>query len=110
MDVTERHIAGADLLRMLPEILEKIAQHGSVFLVSMGQAPERSGLIGGLVSAAGEIVFALGPAQVLGEVFGLIDAEYGWPRLIAVSEVKSVSDLMPGYRRHPMIYHGSECL
>jgi hypothetical protein len=68
------------------------------------------GVISGLVSAANEIVFALGSAHVLGEVFGLIDEEYGWPHPMPISEVKTVSDLMPGYRRHPMIYRGSECL
>jgi hypothetical protein len=56
------------------------------------------------------IVFALGPPHVLGSVFGLIDEEYGWPHPIQVSEVKALSDLMPGYRRHPMIYRDSDCL
>jgi hypothetical protein len=105
----ERSIAGADLMRLLPEVLEEITQRGVVFLVSMGKATE-AGVISGLVSATNEIVFVLGSPYVLGEVFGLIDAEYGWPHLIGLSEVKTVSDLMPGYRRHPMLYRGSECL
>ena len=47
---------------------------------------------------------------MLGEVFGLIDAEYGWPHPIPLSDVTTVADLLPGYRRHPMICRGSECL
>jgi hypothetical protein len=105
----ERSIGGADLMRMLPEVLEEIAQSGVVFLVSMGNISE-AGVISGLVSATNEIVFVLGSPHVLGDVFGLIDAEYGWPHPIDISEVKTVSDLMPGYRRHPMLYRGSECL
>jgi hypothetical protein len=108
--MVERSIAGADLMRMLPEILEEVAQHGTVFLVSLGKASESDLVISGLVSATNEIVFALGSPDILGEVFGLIDAEYGWPHPIPISEVKTVSDLMPGYRRHPMIYNGSDCL
>lgn len=108
--MTERWVAGADLMRMLPEILEEIADRGTVFLVRMGKVPESSGVISGLVSANGEIVFALGSPQALGGVFGLIDEEYGWPHPIQVSDVKTVSDLTPGYRRHPMIYRGRDCL
>jgi hypothetical protein len=108
--MAERSIAGTDLMRMLPELLEEVAQRGTVFLVSIGKASESGGIISGLVSATSEIVFALGSPQVLGGVFGLIDEEYGWPHPIQISEVKTVSDLMPGYRRHPMIYHGSDCL
>jgi hypothetical protein len=95
---------------MLPEVLEEIARRGAVFLVNMGQAAESSGVISGLVSATSEIVFALGPPQVLGKVFGLIDEEYGWPHPVQVSEVKAVTVLMPGYRRHPLICRGSDCL
>jgi hypothetical protein len=94
----------------LPEVLEEIARRGAVFLVNMGQAAESGGVISGLVSPTGEIVFVLGPPQVLGQVFVLIDEEYGWPHLVQVSELKAVTDLMPGYRRHPLIYRGSDCL
>lgn len=107
--MAERSIAGADLIGMLPEVFEEIANNGTVFMVNMGKAPGPD-VIRGLVGAVGEIVFALGPSQVLHRVFGLIDAEYGWPRSIQVSEVGAVSDPMPGYRRHPMIYRGRDCL
>jgi hypothetical protein len=106
----ERSITGAELMKTLPEILEDIAQRGTVFLVHMGNAADAGGIISGLVSATNEIVFAVGAPHLLGEVFGLIDAEYGWPHPIALSEVKTVSDLLPGYRRHPIIYCGGECL
>lgn len=106
----ERAITGAELMRTLPEILEDIAQRGTVFLVHMGDAADAGSVIGGLVSATNEIVFALGAPHMLGEVFGLINAEYGWPYFIPISDVKTVSDLIPGYRRHPMIYRGNECL
>jgi hypothetical protein len=95
---------------MLPEVLEEIVQRGTVFLVSMGKASEASGVISGLVSSTNEIVFAFGPPQVLGEVVGLIDEEYGWPHLVHVSELKAVYDLLPAYRRHPLIYRESDCL
>jgi hypothetical protein len=108
--MAERSIAGADLMGALSEVLEEVADRGTVFLVSMGNAPESGGVISGLVSAAGEVVFALGPPQLLGGVFGLIDEEYGWPHPVQVSELRTVSDLMPGYRRHPVIYRGTDCL
>jgi hypothetical protein len=108
--VAERSIAGTDLIRTLPEILEEVARPGTVFLVSMGQTLESDNVISGLVSATGEIVFALGPPHVLGAVFALIDEEYGWPHPIQVSDVEAVSDLMPSRRRHPLIYRGSDCL
>ena len=108
--MAERSIAGTDLMRMLGEVLEEIAQRGTVFLVRMGQALESGDVISGLVSATGEIVFALGPPHVLGRVFALIDEEYGWPHPIQVSDVKAVSDLMPTHRRHPLIYRGNDCL
>lgn len=66
--MAERSIDGADLMGRLPEVLEEIAQ-GTVFLVSMGKVPESSGVISGLVSAAEEIVFALGSPQALAGVF-----------------------------------------
>jgi hypothetical protein len=108
--VAERSIAGADLMGTLPQVLEQIDHQGTVFLVNMGKVSESSRIISGLLSAAGEIVFALGPAHVIGGVFGLIDEEYGWPHPIQIAEVKTVADLMPGRRRHPMIYRGEDCL
>ena len=108
--MAEQSIAGTDLIRTLPEILEEVAQRGTVFLVSLGQAHESDDVISGLVSATGEIVFALGPPHVLGGVFALIDEEYGWPHPVQVSDLKAVSDLMPSHRRHPLIYRGSDCL
>jgi len=97
-------------MKTLPEILEDIAQRGTVFLVHMGNAADAGGMISGLVSATNEIVFAVGAPHMLGEVFGLIDAEYGWPHPIPLADVKTVADLLPGYRRHPMIERGGECL
>jgi hypothetical protein len=108
--VVERSIAGNDLMRILPEVLEEVVQGGTVFLVSLGETSEAGGVISGLVSPTNEVIFALGPPQVLGEVLELIDEEYGWPHLVHVSELKAVSDLMPGYRRHPLIYRESDCL
>jgi hypothetical protein len=108
--VTERSISRAELMETLPEVLEQITNHGIVFLVSLGKVEESSGFISGLVTSAGEIMFAFGPREVLGRVFGLIDEEYGWPHLIQFSDVKEVSDLMPGYRRHPIICQGDHWL
>ena len=108
--MAERSITATDLLRMLPEVLAEVAQRGTVFLVSMGQALASDNVISSLVSATGEIVFVLGPPHVLGAVFALIDEEYGWPHPVQVSDVKAVSDLMPRHRRHPLIYRGSDCL
>lgn len=106
----ERSITGSELMKMLLEILEGITQRGTVFLVHMGNAADAGGIISGLVSATNEIVFAFGAPHMLGEVFGLIDAEYSWPHPIPLAEVTTVSDLLPGYRRHPMIERGGECL
>ena len=106
----ERSITGAELVRMPPEILEDIVQRGTVFRVHMGDAADAGGIISGLVSATNEIVFAFGAPHMLGEVFGLIDAEYGWPHPISLLDVTTVADLLPGYRRHPMIERGGECL
>jgi hypothetical protein len=106
----ERSIAGSDLMRSLPEVLEEIAHRGTVFLVNMGKAPPSSGVIGGCINTSGEIVFALGPPQVLGGVFGLIDEEYGWPSPVQVEEVEDLLDLMPSHRRHPMFCRGNDCI
>jgi hypothetical protein len=86
----ERSITGAELMRMLPEILEDIAQRGTVFLVHMGSAADAGSIISGLVSATNEIVFAVGAPHMLGEVFGLIDAEYGWPHPISLGSKNCV--------------------
>jgi hypothetical protein len=56
------------------------------------------------------MVFVLGPPQTLGVVFGLIDEECGWPHPIQLSEVKTLSDLMPSHRRHPVIWRGADWL
>jgi hypothetical protein len=108
--MAERLIAGTELMGALPEVLEEIAERGTVFLVIGGEVPESVCLLGGPVSGAVEIRFVLGPFQTLGEVFGLIDEEYGWPHPIQVSEVKALSDLVPGRRRHPMIWREAACV
>jgi len=95
----------------LPMILEEIETDGTVFRVNMGRVSEPGRvLIRGLVSGEGDIVFVLGPERVLCGVFGLVDAEHGWPCPIQVAEVKTVSDLMPGIHRHPVIYRGTDPL
>jgi hypothetical protein len=108
--MVERSISGADLLGQLRAVLEEIAHRDVVFLVHMGRPPESSCVLGGLVSPEGEVVFALGRPATLGRVFGLIDEEYGWPRPIQVADVRAVPDLMPGWRRHPMLFKADDCL
>jgi hypothetical protein len=108
--MVERSISGADLLGQLPAILKEIVHREVVFLIHMGRPPESSCIISGLVSPAGEIVFALGPPATLGRVFGLIDEEYGWPRPIQVADVRAVPDLMRGRRYHPLLFQGDDCV
>jgi hypothetical protein len=108
--MVERSISGADLLGQLPAVLAEIAHRDVVFLVHMGRPPESRCLISGLVGPDGEVVFALGPPDPLGRVFGLIDEEYGWPRPIQVADVRAVADLMPGRRDHPLVFRGDDCL
>ena len=107
--MVERLISGADLLSQLPAVLEEIAHRDVVFLVHMGPAESRC-LISGLVSPDGNVIFAFGRLETLGRVFGLIDAEYGWPHRIDVSNVRAASDLMPSRRRHPLLCKAGECL
>jgi hypothetical protein len=108
--VNERRISGADLLATFPAILEELSQGTTVFLVDMTAEPPPTSVIAGLVSSSGEIVFALGPPDALGGVFALIDKEYGWPEPIQAADVRSAADLMPSYRRHPMLHRGADCL
>jgi hypothetical protein len=108
--MVERVISAADLEATLPAVLDEISQRGTVFLVHMGQAEQTPGVISGLVSGASEVVFALGPAEVLGKVFGLIDEEYGWPRPISVAAVKTAWDLMPRHRCHPVLCRGDQAV
>lgn len=80
-----RHIEGADLISNLEEALSAI-EAGAVFEVSA--APSS---------------FILGPPS-LGAVFAIYDdKEYGWPVDIEAAEVRSIEDLMPRHRRHPVI-------
>ena len=106
----ERLIAGPELMGALPKILEEIARRGNVFLVTGAKGPESGSLPGDLASGEVEVRFVLGPLQTLGGVFGLIDEEYGWPYHIQLSEVKALSDLVPGHRRHPLIWREAACV
>lgn len=107
----ERRIAGTDLIASLPSVLEDIAERGATYLVSLGPADQAGLVISGLVSPAGEVVFALGRPDDLGRVFELIDdPEYGWPQIVQVDEVRSVEDVAPGYRSHPYLCRGQECV
>lgn len=108
--MTERSIGAADLIPNLPRVLDEITSRDAVFLVSTGNMPESGSVISGLVSGEGDIVFVLGSPQILGGVFGRLDPEYGWPCPIQITEVRTVSDLMPGHRRHPLLCRGSDCL
>jgi hypothetical protein len=91
--MVERSISGADLLGQLPAVIAEIAHRDVVFLVHMGRPPHSRWLISGLVGPDGDVVFALGPSETLGRVFGLIDDEYGWPRPIQVADVRAIADL-----------------
>ena len=50
--------------------------------------------------------FVIGPRTICGRVFGLYDAEYGWPKELHVDRAFSVQDLVPGHRRHPVLVRG----
>ena len=108
--VVERQISAAELLSTLPAVIQEIVEGQTVFVVNLGQAHEHGLVIGSLVSPQDEIVFVFGPPEVLGQVFGLIDEEYGWPREIQISDIRSVEDLTPSHRCHPIICRGRECL
>lgn len=108
--MVENHIDGADLIAALPAVLDDIAARGAVYLVDLGPASQPSAVIRGLVGPEGRVVFALGPPENLGRVFGLIDEEYGWPHPVQVADVVTVGDVAPSYRRHPMLYRGGECV
>jgi hypothetical protein len=108
--MNERRISGTDLLATFPAVLEQLAEGATVFLVDMTAELTSVSAISGLVGPSGEIVFALGPAAVLGGVFALIDQEYGWPEPVQAADVRAATDLMPEYRRHPVLYRGTDCL
>ena len=79
-------IDGKLLLETLPKVLERI-RGGAIFRVLHGADS-----------------FILGPAEVCGAVFQLIDPyEYGWPVPVDAKTVSSIDDLAPSYRRHPSI-------
>jgi hypothetical protein len=105
----ERKITGADLMRMLSGVLEEITRHNTVYVVNVGKTTDYPLAIQGLVTPEGDVGFALG-SSMFGNVFQLIDEEYGWPEHIDISEIRDVTDLMPGYRRHPVVCRNRECL
>jgi hypothetical protein len=108
--VVERHIAGAELIAALPSVIDDIIRRGAVYLVNLGPVEPSASVISGLVSPMGEVVFALGRPDDLGRVFGLIDEEYGWPDPVQLADVATVGDVVPGYRRHPLLLRGDECV
>jgi hypothetical protein len=110
LTVVERHIAGAELIAALPSVIDNITSRGAVYLVNLGPVEPSASVISGLVSPAGEVVFALGRPDDLGHVFGMIDEEYGWPDPVQLADVATVGDLTPGYRRHPLLFRGEECV
>jgi hypothetical protein len=108
--VVERRITGADLIPQLQTVIDDITGQGAVYLVNLGSVDPSSPVIRGLVSPAGELVFVLGRPDDLGRVFGLNDEEYGWPAPVQVADVVTVDDVAPGYRRHPVLFRGKECV
>ncbi|MDF2692659.1 MAG: hypothetical protein K0S65_1042 [Labilithrix sp.] len=58
-------------------------------------------------AARSRAAFVLGPQRICGRVFGLIDAEYGWPAYVAMGDITSAAELAPRHRRHPVITAGA---
>lgn len=108
--MTERRIAEADLIAALPRILEDITANGVTYLVVLGPCDPGRPIMNGMVSQSGEVMFALGRPADLSGVLGLVDPEYGWPYPVQIADITAVGDVAPGYRRHPMLYRGRECM
>jgi hypothetical protein len=88
-DPEEARVDEADLIAELPRVLEAIGR-GVVFFVMRGEV----------------CAFVLGPDEVCGRVMGLVDAEYGWPHMVRLHEVRTAEDLWPGLRQHPVLVDG----
>ena len=95
----EKQIRADELISRLPDVLDGIDRERTVYIVQMSGENWR-----------GDAKFVLGPAELCGQVLGLVDEEYGWPKRVELSEIKEVSDLAPSYRRHPFIYKGDRCV
>ena len=90
--IHEEIIDEESLLNNLQQIIEKIHEKQIVFLVYRSDFEQES-----------DFHFILGPREVCGLILGLIDEEYGWPFSVSIDQVKSISDIAPGYRKHPFI-------
>lgn len=108
--MNERRISGSELSARMPDILAQIAYERAVYLIKLEPHQELHRFAGSSLVGAGEIEFALGPAQDFGALFWLYDDEYGWPRRIAWSDRTTAWDLAPRGRDHPLIYHNETIL
>jgi hypothetical protein len=89
-DVLALHaIEGIELVSRLDTVLDEV-ESGTVFRVSATQIDEGW--------------FVLGPCGVFSPVFAAHDEEYGWPVKIKASLVKTIDELLPTYRRHPIVW------
>lgn len=57
-----------------------------------------------------EKLFVIGPPIICTNVIGLVNEEYGWPFHINIKTIKSITDLTPGYHKHPFIYDENKLL
>jgi hypothetical protein len=80
-----RHVESDELISRLTQVLSAV-EAGAVFEVSAVPSS-----------------FILGPPSI-GRAFALYDdKEYGWPQPIEADEVRSIEDVMPRHRRHPVV-------
>lgn len=90
--INERRIKVSIFLKDLKHYIGLINQKNIIFLLESDNKERQS-----------VPLFVIGPHSILGEVFGLIDEEYGWPIPVKVDEVKSVEHLRPKYRKNPVL-------
>jgi hypothetical protein len=96
--VKEKIIDSNELMASLDAVLDEIRDKGTVFIVDVVKADWKS-----------DRRFVLGPESICGRVFGLVDPEYGWPKIIEIDTISDISDVCPETRRHPCLCHGNNC-
>jgi hypothetical protein len=92
--LTERTISIDELMDRVGYVLDEIYREDIVYIVRVDDGDG----------------FILAPEKIANHILGLYDEEYGWPHIIQTQDIKSVNDLLPGYRRHPFIFRKGGCL
>lgn len=105
----ERSISAEALVGQFGDIVEAVRRFNVVYLVDMGPKPDGQLIPSGMADRDGHVRFAFGPPDVCSAI-GLVDPEYGWPRLVRVEDVRTVADVAPGFRCHPMIMLEGQCV